>query len=96
MKILATIISAAALAAIAVQPAAALSKSYCADKARHVANAQAAGKTIVGAGLGCLFGQLISKKCGVGAAIGGVGGFAIGSAKWHQVYDRVYWNCRHS
>jgi hypothetical protein len=64
--------------------------------AKHDANMQAAGKTIVGAGLGCVIGAILAHRCGVGAAVGGVGGFAIGSAKWHEVYDQAYSDCRNS
>jgi hypothetical protein len=96
MKTISGILVALSLTAFAVQPAMAASKAYCAQQARQAANWQAAGKTVVGAGLGCLLGAVISKKCGVGAAVGGVGGFAIGSVQWQRVYNSVYWRCRHS
>ena len=89
-------VAAATLVALVAGPAFAHSKAYCAAQARDTANLQAAGKTVIGAGLGCLLGQIIAKQCGVGAVAGGVGGFAIGSAKWHEVYNRVYYQCRHS
>jgi hypothetical protein len=96
MKAFLRVTVAATVLAVVAGPALAHSKSYCAQVAKHDANAQAAGKTIVGAGLGCLFGQIFFKKCGAGAAVGGVGGFAIGSAKWHEVYDESYSECRNS
>jgi hypothetical protein len=89
-------VATATLIALVAGPAFAHSKSYCAAQARQTANFQAAGSTVVGAGLGCIIGQIVAKRCGVGAVVGGVGGFAIGSTKWHQVYDRVYYQCRHS
>ena len=89
-------VAAATVIALVAGPAFAHSKAYCAAQARQTANFQAAGKTIIGAGLGCIVGQIIAKSCGGGALVGGIGGFAIGSAKWHQVYNSVYWQCRHS
>jgi hypothetical protein len=90
MKTLITMVTAAGLLAVG---AGAASASYCSDQATHAANQRAAGSTIVGAGLGCLAGQLFAKKCGAGAAVGGIGGFAIGSSQWHQVYDAEYAKC---
>jgi hypothetical protein len=96
-KSIAGALTALAVVAMAASPAAAGgSKSYCAQKARNVANTRALGTTVVGAGLGCLLGAVISHKCGIGAAVGGVGGFAIGSSQWKAVYNQVYWKCRHS
>jgi hypothetical protein len=89
-------VAAATLVALVAGPAFAHSKSYCAAQARQTANFQAAGKTVIGAGLGCIIGQIVAKRCGIGAAVGGVSGFAIGSAKWQQVYNHVYSQCRRS
>jgi hypothetical protein len=96
-KSIAGALTALAVATMAVSPAAAGgSKSYCAQKARNVANTRALGSTAVGAGVGCIIGAIVSKKCGVGAAVGGVSGFAIGSVQWKKVYNQVYWKCRNS
>lgn len=94
MNILSKTVAAASLLALVATPALANSKSFCAQQARQAANFQAAGKTVVGAGLGCLLGAVLAKKCGTGAAVGGVGGFAIGSIQWKKVYNRVYADCR--
>jgi hypothetical protein len=96
MKILLSSVAAISLVALVAGPASAHSDAYCANKANAIANQQAAGNTIVGAGVGCLVGQIISRNCGVGAAVGGVSGFAIGSTQWHKVYNKVYWNCKNS
>jgi len=96
MKTLTKLAAALAVVAMAASPASALSKSYCKTQATQTANRAAAGKTIVGAGLGCLFGQLIAKKCGTGALVGGGGGFLIGSAQWKQVYWNAYHACRNA
>jgi len=96
MKTLLTSLATLSVIAFAASPASAHSDAYCANKANNVANAQAAGKTIVGAGVGCLLGQVIARNCGFGAAAGGVTGFAIGGSEWHKVYNKVYWNCRNS
>jgi hypothetical protein len=85
-----------AVAMLVAGPALAKSDSYCAYKARQAANNQAAGKTVIGAGVGCLLGQIIAHRCGVGMAAGGVTGFAVGSSKWRQAYDRAYWRCKRS
>ncbi len=95
-KTLVKLVAAASLAAMVAGPAFAKPDAYCANKARNVANTRALGTTVVGAGVGCLLGAVIAKKCGVGAAVGGVGGFAIGSAQWQKVYNQVYWKCRKS
>jgi hypothetical protein len=95
-KSMAGALTALAVATMAASPAAAGSKSYCASKAKKVANQRALGSTAVGAVGGCIIGAIVSKKCGVGAAVGGVGGFAIGSAQWKAVYNQVYWKCRNS
>jgi hypothetical protein len=96
VKILFKTIAAAVVIATFAAPAYARSKAYCQSYARQVANNQAAGKTVVGAGVGCLLGAVVVGKCGVGALAGGATGFAIGSTEWRRVYDRAYWNCRHS
>ena len=96
MKILVSSLAALSLVALAAGPASAHSEFYCANKANNTANAQAAGKTIVGAGVGCLLGQVIARNCGFGAAAGGVTGFAIGGSEWHKVYNQVYWSCKNS
>jgi hypothetical protein len=96
MKILFRTVAAATLLALAAGPALAHSQSYCASVARHDANFQTGGKTVVGAGLGCLVGALIAHRCGIGAAVGGVGGFAIGSNEWQHVYNQSYQSCRYS
>jgi hypothetical protein len=95
-KSIAGAFTALAVAAMAASPASAHSVSYCKQKAKNVANTRALGSTVVGAGLGCIIGAIAAKKCGVGAAVGGVGGFAIGSARWKAVYNQVYWQCRNS
>ncbi len=96
MRMISKVIAAASLVALVATPALANPKLYCQAQARHAANFQAAGKTVIGAGVGCLLGAIIAKKCGVGAAVGGVTGFAIGGSKWKKVYHHVYWQCRHS
>jgi hypothetical protein len=88
-----TLVSFVAAAGFAVLGADAASASYCSDQAKHIANSQAAGKTVVGAGLGCLFGKALGGKCGTGAVVGGGGGFLIGSAQWQTVYDNAYSEC---
>lgn len=97
-KSLAGAMTAVAVVAMAASPAAAATakSNYCAQKARNVANTRALGSTAIGAGAGCILGAIIAHKCGVGAAVGGVGGFAVGSAKWKQIYNNTYWNCMKS
>ena len=90
MKIILAIATTAGLMAAGISAA---SADYCADQAKHDANAQAAKKTIVGTVGGCLVGKLLGGKCGGGAAVGGIGGFAIGSAQWHDAYDASYNAC---
>ncbi len=85
-----------ATAGIMVAGITAASADYCSDQAKHDANAQAAKKTIVGTVGGCVVGKLLGGKCGGGAAVGGVGGFAIGSAQWHDAYNASYQNCINS
>jgi hypothetical protein len=84
------------VAMLAAAPAMAKSDSYCAYKARQAANNQAAGKTVVGAGVGCILGQIIAGKCGVGVVAGGATGFAVGSTQWHRAFDKAYWRCKRS
>ncbi|HZP21145.1 MAG TPA: hypothetical protein VFB16_13160 [Bauldia sp.] len=88
-----TLISMVAAAGLVVIGASAASASYCSDKAKQEANAQAAKKTIVGGVGGCVVAKVLGGKCGTGVAVGGIGGFAIGSAKWQQVYDDAYNSC---
>ncbi|MBN8996505.1 MAG: hypothetical protein J0H63_03375 [Rhizobiales bacterium] len=95
-KSIAGAVTALAVVAMAAGPAEAKSKSYCAQKAQNIANQRALGSTAVGAVGGCIIGAIVAHKCGVGAAVGGVGGFAIGSAQWKKVYNQVYWQCRNS
>jgi hypothetical protein len=93
-KILLAAVGALALTSFVASPVLAASKSYCKQEATQRANAQAAGKTLIGAGLGCALGALVAHRCGVGAALGGVGGFAIGSQQWWDVYHAKYDHCR--
>jgi hypothetical protein len=95
-KSLAGATMALAVAAMAVTPASAKSVSYCQQKAQNVANTRALGSTAIGAVGGCILGAILAHKCGVGAAVGGVGGFAVGSVQWKKVYNQVYWQCRNS
>ena len=96
-NIIAGAVTALAVIGMAASPATAGgTKSYCAQKARNIANTRALCSTAIGAGVGCIIGAIVSKKCGVGAAVGGVSGFAIGSVQWKKVYNQVYWQCRNS
>ncbi len=94
--ILKTIVAAVTVAGLAATPALAASKSYCQTYAKQAANKQVLGKTVVGAGLGCIVGQIFAKKCGAGALIGGGGGFLFSNAKWSQVYHANYKYCRNN
>ena len=96
MQTLYKAVVAAALVALVAGPASAKSNAFCAAQARQAANSQAAGNTVVGAGLGCLLGAIVAGRCGTGLAVGGVTGFAIGSSQWHRVYNNVFWRCKHS
>ncbi len=96
MQTLYKAVAGAVLVALVAGPAAAKSNGFCAAQARQAANSAAAGNTVVGAGLGCLLGAVIAGRCGTGLAVGGVTGFAIGSAQWQRVYNNVYWRCKHS
>jgi hypothetical protein len=89
-------IAAAALVMLVAGPAMAKSNAYCHAQARQIANAQAAGKTVVGAGVGCILGAIITGRCGPGLAVGGVTGFAVGGVEWNRVYKNAYWRCKNS
>ncbi|MGH6853961.1 MAG: YMGG-like glycine zipper-containing protein [Aestuariivirga sp.] len=89
----------------APDPSFALSKRYCHDYARKVANRKAnVGNvlvgTAIGAGTGALVGALVGgrRSVGRGAIIGGVGGTVVGGVhtneKWRRVYNRTYAECR--
>jgi len=97
MKSLFKATAAAVLVTLIAGPVlAAPSNAYCRAQARQVANAQAAGKTVVGAGVGCVLGAIITGRCGTGLALGGVTGFAIGGVEWNRVYKNAYWRCKNS
>jgi uncharacterized protein YcfJ len=85
-------------------PAMAQGRAYCDGYARDVADHNAnAGDVLAGTIGGALTGALIGgaighgKGAGQGAIIGGVGGTVLGAggaqAKWHDIYDRAYYDC---